>query len=93
MATAAEDNAVNPAEAALNDAVARTIKMWMGWRRMSQTDLAATTGLSGPSISLMLNGQRNISLANLVAMANAVNVAPNEILAHALENMEEVPNE
>lgn len=49
-------------------------------RDMSQEDLAFEAGINRAYLSTVENGKRNISIDNIIAVANALTVDPRELL-------------
>lgn len=53
---------------------------------ISQEELAFTSGLHRTYISEIERGLRNVSLENIVKIANALNVEPKDLLEFSTEN-------
>lgn len=58
---------------------------------MKQSELAKLSGLSEITILRLENGQRQMSLPQLVAICAALGIAPGDFLNAAQENMREHP--
>lgn len=64
----------------LNGRAAANIRAEMARRQISREDLAATTGISRPSVSDLLLNKTQITLAKLEAIATALGVEPAKLL-------------
>lgn len=60
--------------------VAATIRAEMARRRISQAQVASHLGISQPSLSNRLNGNTQIELRDLFGIADALGVAPADLL-------------
>jgi transcriptional regulator with XRE-family HTH domain len=70
---------LSPAHAAFGDAI-RAIRMEQG---ISQEALALKSGLDRSYFGAVERGQRNIALANILKIADALGVRASEVLARA----------
>lgn len=56
------------------DAIAAEIRAWLGRRNMTQRDLEQATGLSRSTIGLTMNCRRDVSIPEVMAIADALGV-------------------
>lgn len=63
------------------ETLAHNLKRLRGATGLSQEELADRAGLHRTYISSVERGQRNVTLVNIFALANALRVAPGELLA------------
>lgn len=54
----------------------------------SKKSIAKAIGMGRPTVSAKLNGRKRITLDEFISMAQAINVNPVDVLAHALAERE-----
>lgn len=58
----------------------RAVRVYRGLRQFSQEELADRSGLHRTYISEVERGRRNISLASIMKLANALDVTPGRLV-------------
>lgn len=58
-----------------------TLRVWREYRGMTQRDLAAATGLSGPFLSQIENGARRGRIGAIIKIANALGITVDDLVA------------
>jgi transcriptional regulator with XRE-family HTH domain len=66
------------------------IKEWRTFRKVSQEDLGAAIGKSGPTVSLLENGKINYTQENLEAIADYLRCEPADLLTRAPTGPEDI---
>lgn len=69
----------------MREALAREIRARRAYLRMSQAELVAASGLSRSTVNRIENGDRDMSIPQLVAIAAALDTDPAAILTAAAE--------
>lgn len=72
-----------PAEPTPDDALSAAIRSHLAYRRLTQGDLAEALGVSQTQVSARLRGEVRWSVADLVAVADWLDVHPSQLLGDA----------
>lgn len=70
---------------AMRDALASEVRSRRAYRRMSQAELVEATGLSRSTIGRIENGDRDMDIPQLIAIAAALGTTPTELLQAATD--------
>ena len=60
--------------------IGRTVYLWRSERRLTQEQLARTSGISRPNLSDLERGKRELSLKSLRGLASALGVTPGTLV-------------
>ena len=69
----------------MRDALAAEVRARRAYQRMTQSDLIAATGLSRSTVGRIENGERDMDVPQLVAIAAALKTTPAELLQAATD--------
>ena len=64
----------------VSDHVAEEVRSWLARRRRNQSDLARQLGIARSAVSLRMNGAREFSVTELVAIADWLDISLADLL-------------
>ena len=64
----------------VSDHVAEEVRSWLARRRRNQSDLARQLGIARSAVSLRMNGSREFSVTELVAIAEWLDISLADLL-------------
>ena len=64
----------------VSDHVAEEVRSWLARRRRNQSDLARQLGIARSAVSLRMNGSREFSVTELVAIADWLDISLADLL-------------
>ncbi len=57
-----------------------TVLLWRSYRSLTQAQLAAAAGIPRPNLSDIEKGKRDVTLATIISIANAISVSPGTLV-------------